>query len=461
MNTTLPKLHVQNLKRNPELRARVISQFRQDHRLFDTWNNTWRYKARPKQLEPQQDYSHWINLAGRGSGKTRTGSEFIRDQIKNGTKRIAIMGPTHRDTKKLQITGPSGILSVCQPWDLDNEGKALGKPKHNQQDNELLFENGAHIVYFSADKPDAPRGYEYEILWADELAAWRYPEAWDVAQFGLRIGSRPRTIITTTPKPRPFIRDIAEQDGVYLTSGTTYENRENLSKVFYSHIIKVYEGTQLGEQELQGKLLDEDEDALWKRDWLEVTRISVEDFEIRLNAAKLHNQYVKSNIGLDPNTKANRKDKRAGYTGIIGVTRIGNDTYVRYDRTKKHSPTDMAITVNNLYGEIGAYKVIVEGNQGGDYIEQVIHQTNSALYVDTVGATSDKQARAMPVVGLTQQGRLHMVGTLSELEAELCTWSPHDPKASSPDRLDAMVYAVLDLNYSQQEVKAYYVPGFY
>lgn len=461
MNTQLPKIHIQNLKAHPAIRAKVLEQFKEDNRLYDTWINTWKYHARPNQQEPQEDYSHWLNIKGRGSGKTRTGSEFIREQIKKGVKRIAIMGPTHRDTKKIQIVGPAGILTVCQPWDIDIDRQPLGRGKHNQQDNEILFENGAHIIYFSADKPDSARGYEYEILWADELAAWRYPEAWDVAQFGLRIGNRPRTIVTTTPKPRPFIRELVEKEGVHLTTGTTYENRDNLSPQFYKHIIKIYEGTQLGEQELEGKLLDEDQNALFTRELLQRTRVTPDDFDERLNKAKLQGKSIRSVIGLDPNTKHRRKDTRAGFTGLIGATKIDNDTYIRYDYTRRYTPEDMGKAVNELYQQIEAYKVLAEGNQGGDFIAQVIHQINSSIEVDTVGAVADKHTRALPVVGQMQQGRLHIVGTLPELETECATWDPYDPKSSSPDRLDAMVYAVLDLNYQETEIVSLYIRGMY
>ena len=235
----------------------------QQHAMLYDWG-VW---CRPKQATPPGDWRVWLILAGRGFGKTRTGAEFVREQVNaNNTGHMALVGATAADVRDTMIEGESGILRVFPPEQ---------RPQYEPSKRRITFHNGAVASAFSADEPDRLRGPNHDLAWADELASWRYPEAWDMLMFGLRIGNHPRVIVTTTPKPVTTIRRLlAIEDGsILVTRGSTYENLTNLAPSFLSEILARYEGTRLGQQELHAELLDDVEGALWTREMLENSRI--------------------------------------------------------------------------------------------------------------------------------------------------------------------------------------------
>ena len=227
----------------------------------------WTVWRRPKQRTPAGDWRVWLILAGRGFGKTRTGAEFVREQVEAGrASRVALVGATAADVRDTMIEGASGLLSVFPP---DK------RPQYEPSKRRVTFWNGATAVAYSADRPDRLRGPNHDLAWADELAAWRYLDAWDQLMLGLRLGDQPRVVITTTPRPLPLIRNLAkEADGrVHLTTGTTYENAANLSSDFIDEMRRRYEGTRLGRQELEAQIIDDVDGALWQRAQIDESRV--------------------------------------------------------------------------------------------------------------------------------------------------------------------------------------------
>jgi phage terminase large subunit-like protein len=224
----------------------------------------WRFWARPNQLPPEGDWRVWLLLAGRGFGKTRTGAEMIRARaIARTARRLALVAPTAGDARDVMVEGDSGILAISPPWE---------RPRYEPSKRRLTWPNGAIATLFSADEPERLRGPQHDAAWCDELASWRYPEAWDMLMFGLRLGIDPRVVITTTPRPTTLLRELIVDPTVVVTRGTTYENRANLALGFLGQIVRKYEGTRLGRQELNAELLEDVPGALWNRGLIEGTR---------------------------------------------------------------------------------------------------------------------------------------------------------------------------------------------
>lgn len=390
----------------------------------------WWFMGRPEQLMPAGDWSKWLYLAGRGAGKTRTGAELIREMIKRGYKRLGLIAPTAADARDVMVEGESGVMTVCREFDHDYSGHKMGMPVYSPANRRILWENGALATLYSADEPERLRGPQHEFIWADELCAWRRPETWDLAQFGLRIGPNPRAFISTTPKPKTLILDLTTDPNCHVTQGTTYDNRANLNDAFFSNVIKDYEGTRLGQQELLGILLKEAEGALWNREVVDQTRKSKIPPGV---------YFKRLYVAVDPATTHN---KDSDETGIV-VAGVGSDDhgYVLADYSGRYSPADWAKTADRAAEIWQADGIVAEGNQGGEMVRHTIQTVNRNRKVVIVHASRGKAARAEPVAALFEQGRAHIVGTLAQLEDQLCVWEPLSGDAS-PDRLDAMVWAL-------------------
>jgi len=214
-------------------------------------------------LPPSGDWRTWLLLAGRGFGKTRSGAEFVRIQIGEGRRRIALVAPTAADARDVMVEGESGILAVSPPWDM---------PHYEPSKRRLTWPNGAIATTYSADEPERLRGPQHDAAWCDEIDSWRYPEAWDMLMFGLRLDIDPRVVVTTTPKPVKIIRELLADPTTVITRGSSYENRANLADAFFAQIVRKYEGTRLGRQELNAEVLDDVPGALWNRARLEELR---------------------------------------------------------------------------------------------------------------------------------------------------------------------------------------------
>ena len=391
----------------------------QQHAMLYDWG-VW---CRPKQATPPGDWRVWLILAGRGFGKTRTGAEFVREQVNaNNTGHMALVGATAADVRDTMIEGESGILRVFPPDQ---------RPQYEPSKRRITFHNGSVASAFSADEPDRLRGPNHDLAWADELASWRYPEAWDMLMFGLRIGSHPRVIVTTTPKPVTTLRNLlAIEDGsILVTRGSTYENLTNLAPSFLSEILARYEGTRLGQQELHAELLDDVEGALWTREMLENSRIVSPPDMKRIVVA------------VDPAITA-RAD--SDETGIV-VAGIGEDGhgYVLDDRTLRGSPNDWGRAAIAAYHQHKADRIVAEANQGGDMVGHTLRTVDRNVPVRLVHASRGKRTRAEPIAAMYEQCRIHHVGFHPQLEDQLCTWVPNE--GASPDRLDALVWALTDL----------------
>jgi phage terminase large subunit-like protein len=384
----------------------------------------WSIWRRPKQTTPEGPWRTWLILAGRGFGKTRTGAEFVREQVNSGAARhIALVGATAADVRDTMIEGESGLLSIY-PSDQ--------RPRYEPSKRRVTFHNGATASAYSADEPDRLRGPNHDLAWADELAAWRYPDAFDQLMLGLRIGERPRVVVTTTPRPTPLILRLVKTDdgSVMITRGSTYENSQNLAPDFLTEMKRRYEGTRLGRQELNAEILEDVDGALWDRDSIDAARLS--------GTIPPLSRIV---VAVDP---AVTSSESSAETGIIvaGADPHGHG-YVLDDRSMRASPVDWARAVLAAYHQHKADTIVAEANQGGDLVRELLRTVDRNAPIKLVHASRGKRTRAEPISSLYEQGRVHHVGYFSDLEDQLCSWVPD--VSGSPDRLDALVWAFTDL----------------
>lgn len=402
-----------------EERAAWISQLSQQEAglLEYDWSGFW---ARPAQLPPPGQWAVWLILAGRGFGKTRTGAEWVRASVRQFPL-VNVIAATADDARDIMIEGESGILAICP----DSE-----RPLYKPSQRRLEWPNGARTLIFTADEPDRLRGKQHMRLWADELASWRYPESWDQAMFGLRLSNDPRAVVTTTPRPTPLIRALISDPNVIVTRGSTYDNRANLSPVFYEQIITKYEGTRLGRQELNADVLEDNPGALWHRDRLDQLRV--------WDAPQMRRVVV----AVDPSGGDGPENDEQGIA-VCGVGQDGHG-YMLDDRTCKLSPEGWARVAVNAYHDHKANYIVAEKNFGGDMVTQTIKTVDPKVPVKLVTASRGKAARAEPVASLDAQGRIHQVGSWPEMEDELCSWDPLGA-GRSPNRLDARVWGFSEL----------------
>jgi phage terminase large subunit-like protein len=360
-------------------------------------------------------------LAGRGFGKTRIGSETVRLWARDFGL-VNLIGATADDARDIMIEGESGILAVCPKHE---------RPLYQVSKRQLSWPNGAKSLIFTADEPDRLRGKQHEKLWADELGAWRHPEAWDQARLGLRLGSCPQALVTTTPRPTKLIRELLDDASCTVTRGSSYENRANLAEAFFAQIIRKYEGTRLGRQELLAEVLDDNPGALWKRENIEEHAVSVCPELKRIVVA------------VDP---AGSTAEGAADTGII-VAGIGHDDhgYILDDMSLHGSPNEWGTQAVAAYSKYKADRVVGENNFGGEMVEFTIRTVNKNVSYKNVHASRGKTIRAEPVAALYEQGKVHHIGSFPELEDQLCQW---EPGMKSPDRLDAAVWALTELMVS-------------
>lgn len=384
----------------------------------------WPLWARAKQLPPEGDWRVWLILAGRGFGKTRTGAEWVRALAETGRAgRIALVGETAGDARDVMVEGESGLLACCPPW---------GRPLYEPSKRRVTWANGAMATCFSADDPDQLRGPQFDAAWADEIAKWRYEAAWDNLMLGLRLGADPRCVATTTPKPRAWLSRLMADPRTVLTRGGTRENATNLAPAFLDQILARYDGTRLGRQEIEGEYLVDVPGALWTRALIEAARVPA--------AAVPELQRVV--VAVDP---AVTSGAEADETGIVVAGRdAGTGFWVLEDLTGRLSPDLWARRVADAFARVRADTVVCEVNQGGDLVAATLRTVDPTLPVRSVRATRGKRLRAEPVAALYEQGRVRHAGAFDALEDQMTrfTGAPGD---ASPDRLDALVWALTDL----------------
>ena len=383
----------------------------------------WRRWARPDQLTPPGDWRTWLVLAGRGWGKTRTGAEFVRAEVESGrAKRVALVAPTAADARDVIAEGESGILAVSPPW---------SEPLYEPSKRRLTWPNGAIATLYSADEPRRLRGPQHDLAWADELAAWERPEAWDQLMFGLRLGADPRVIVTTTPRPISVVRELLKADTTHLTRGATFDNRANLAPAFFEQIIRKYEGTRLGRQELYAEVLDDVPGALWTRAMLENAR------------GHQLGDLQRVVVAIDP---AVTSGDHADETGIIVAAKAADGLYdVLADRSCRMSPDGWATRAITALDEFKADRIVAEVNNGGDLVEATIRTVRRNAPYRKVHASRGKRVRAEPIAALYEQSRVRHHGNLEHLEAQMLTFLPEGSDAS-PDRVDALVWALTELS---------------
>lgn len=397
--------------------------------------HTWEFWARPNQIEPQGNHwNTWIALAGRGWGKTRAGSEWVRHRIRKGDGIVHCVAPTKGDVRKVMVEGDSGLLNVCWKGDKTYKGKQIGYPEWSPTNNTMTWENGAKAVFFSAEDPERLRGPQAFSAWCDELCAWRNAqETWDMLQFGLRLGKHPQVFITTTPKTTKLLRGILDDEKTVTSTGSTYDNEANLADTFLEAVKKTYEGTRLGRQELYAEVLDEASGALWNRALLakcEVEKDQVPDL----------NRIV---VAIDPAITSNSESDMTGIV-VAGID-INGVVYVLADYTGRYTPQQWASKAITLFDEYEADRIVAERNQGGDMVRHTLQTESATVPIKLVHASRGKMARAEPVSALYEQSKVRHVRGLNDLEDQMVTWDPLG-STGSPDRLDALVWAITDLS---------------
>ena len=373
------------------------------------------------------DWTTWLILGGRGAGKTRAGAEWVKALAlgPEASTRIALIGETLGDVRSIMVEGPSGLLAIHPAWE---------KPKFEPSKRRLVWPNGAMAQMFSADDPESLRGPQFSAAWCDELCKWRFAErAWDMLQFGLRLGERPRQIVTTTPRPIPLLKRLIAEAGAVVTRTTTDANASNLAPAFLSAIVGRYRGTRLGRQELDAEILDDRPDALWSRAQLE---------QARLSKAPRLGRIV---IALDPPVTSGPK---ADACGIVAVG-LGADScgYVLEDATVEAAkPLEWARAAATTFDRVEADQLVAEVNQGGELVETVMRQVDPSLPIRLVRATRGKWVRAEPVAALYEQGRVRHVGVFPALEDQMCDFGRDGLSGGvSPDRVDALVWGLTEL----------------
>lgn len=390
----------------------------------------WRFWARANQLPPPGNWATWLLLAGRGFGKTRTGAEWLRERVKAGAGRLALVAETASDARDVMVEGESGLLAVCWSGDRSHAGAHLGRPVYEPSKRRVTWANGAAASTYSAEEPDQLRGPQHDTAWADELAKWRYDEAWDNLMLGLRLGDDPRSVVTTTPKPTRLVRRLLADRRVRVTRGTTFDNRAHLAEAFLDGVVQLYGGTRIGRQELMAEMLEEAGGALWRRSEIEPLRVA--------RAPDLKRIVV----AIDP---AVSSAEGADETGIIAAG-LGQDErgYVLEDLSGRYAPADWARRAIEAFHRLSADRVIGEVNNGGEMIEHTLRTVDRSVPYRAVRASRGKQARAEPIAALYEQGRVRHVGALTRLEDQMVSWEPLGTERS-PDRVDALVWALTEL----------------
>lgn len=417
----------------PDARARELAGLSEDAQaeLLHDWRGFW---ARPEQVAPEGDWLVWLILAGRGWGKTKTGAEWVRELVDSGqARRIALVGETHKDLEEVMVFGPSGLASVWPPHQA---------PRITKKPIQITFHNGALAFGYNATEPEQLRGPQFDAAWADETAKWRYAQdTWDQLQFGLRLGQRPRLIVTTTPRPVPLIRELlkrATDDGeVRVTRGSTFDNRSNLAGSFLKALKERYEGTRLGRQEIDAEVLDDVPGALWTRAILDAGRVTPAELP----------EIKRVVVAVDPAITSDETSDEPGENGIsVAAIGVNGHAYVLEDASLIGSPHQWASRAVSMMDLHEGDCLVVETNQGGEMVISTLRSVRPRVNIHEVKASRGKHVRAEPVAALYEQGRVHHVGTFAALEDQMTQMTAQGYLGDrSPDRLDALVWAITEL----------------
>ncbi|WP_185985632.1 terminase large subunit domain-containing protein [Aureimonas mangrovi] len=397
----------------------------------------WPVMARAEQLPPPGGWRQWLMIGGRGSGKTRAGAEWVRAMALGEAPfaarphgRIALVAETLGDAREVMIEGESGLRGL----------DFARRPVFEATRRRLVFSNGAVAQIFSSEDPEALRGYQFDCAWGDELAKWKHPEpCFDNLQLALRLGERPRALFTTTPRAVPLLKRLMAEEGTAVTRMTTRENAANLADGFLDAMQARYGGTRLGRQELDGEMLEAREDALFDRAAID---------RLRVRAAPALRRIV---VAVDPPASSGERSDACGIVAA-GIAADGT-VYVLEDASVRGArPPEWAARAVAAFERLEADRIVAEVNQGGDMVEAVIRAVRPDVPVRAVRASRGKWVRAEPVAALYEQGRVRHAGAFAALEDEMADFGPDGLSAGrSPDRLDALVWAVTALMQPQAE----------
>jgi phage terminase large subunit-like protein len=395
-------------------------------------------RARDKQRPPEGPWQIWYVEAGRGWGKTETGAQWIRSlaEARGKKGRFALIAPTAADIRDVMIDGETGILTISPPW---------FRPLYEPTKRRLTWPNGAVAHCYSAEEPERLRGPQHSCGWLDECGAWKTPETFDMFQYGLRLGQDPKCLITTTPKPRDWLRRIKAKLGTILVKGTTYENRDNLAPTFYSNIITQYEGTFQGRRELEA--IDEDNvaGALWTMEQLDACRVAMADVP-PLDRVVVAVDPSAADPDADPDRDTAECGITVGGSSMLEHPSVGwcAHAYVLADVSLKAHPSVWGQRVIDAYHFHQADVVVAEVNNGGAMVASVLRSIDPNVNYKPLHASRGKLTRAEPIAALYQQGRVKHVreARLGALEAQMTSWVPG---MKSPDRMDSAVWLATEL----------------
>ena len=399
---------------------------------------SWSEIARDSQKFPKGDWALWMILAGRGFGKTRTGAESVMELVNSGQyKRIALIGKTIAEVKSIMVEGISGILSTTVAKKMfQNKEDCIDDPtiipfRYYKSKNQIVWENGAVAHLISADNYESMRGLQFDLIWVDEFAKFSHPEEiWLQVMLTLRLGEDPRCIMTTTPRPLQVLKDLVEDEKTHLTSGSTFENESNLSAKFLETIKAKYEHTTLGAQEIFGQIILDNSNRVWKPETIKYREMDKDCMERIV-------------IGVDPSVTVSEKSDE---TGII-VAGMGFDDkmYVLDDLSGKYEPAEWAKQICIAFREYEASNIIVETNNGGDLVKEMIKSIDPNIPISEVKAIKNKASRAHPISLLYESNRIFHTRYFEELEKQMCELAYNEKPKKSPDRVDALVWAIQDL----------------
>lgn len=433
---------VSSLMALPELeikkRVNRLSQKEAEAILYD-----WAVWSRPNQRPPAGSWLTWLMMAGRGFGKTRAGAEFIRSEVEAGkTRYIALVGKTPADVRDVMIEGESGLLKISPPWFM---------PKYESSKRRLTWPNGAYATTFSSYEPDQLRGPQHDLAWVDELRTFAYVnEVWDNLMLGLRLGSHPRVVVTTTPAPLAIIRNLIKEPTTVVTKGTTYENRAFLAESFFGQVVSKYAGTRLGRQEINAELLEDVPGALWKR--ADILYKQVPTHKEKHDGQEVDiPELQRVVVAIDPAVTSGEGSDETGI--VVAAKGIDGYYYILADRSARATPDAWARRAIQAYRDFSADRIIGETNNGGEMIQLTLRTVDRDIPFKAVHASRGKQARAEPISALYEQHKVFHTTQMPDLEDQLLTWTPES--GESPDRLDALVWAMTELSGSGEAIIRY------
>ncbi len=380
----------------------------------------WDHVARANQRLPRGSWRIWLILAGRGFGKTRTGAETVRQWVKSGYRRIALLGQSMDDVRTVMVEGHSGLINVCPAYE-----QMVYEPSNHR----LIWPNAAQAMCYSASNYGQLRGPQFDAAWIDELAKFdNAQQAWDQLMFALRLGSQPRVVVTTTPRPIPLIKHLLNRPDVVVTTGSTFDNRDHLSADYLTMITEQYGNSRLGRQEIDGEVIDDTGSGLW-------TSSMIHRCEPPADLQRIV-------VAIDPAVTCHGKSDETGIV-VAGLGTNGKG-YVLGDYSGRLSASEWIHAAVKQYTEHKADRIIAEINNGGDMVQHLLHTLYPHVPYKGVYAMRNKKARAEPVAALYEQHKVMHCGYFHDLEQQMITTSTY----RSPDRMDALVWALTELFFS-------------